>query len=104
MRNVETASTTRIGDSIEFKITANAFLHQQIRRIAGVLCDVGTGGSPVAVVGDLLATAERGAASHVMPAHGLCLEKITYEGTGECGLPVKSSAPTPANTVDTGVN
>ena len=104
MRNVETASTTRIGDSIEFKITANAFLHQQIRRIAGVLCDVGTGGSPVAVVGDLLATAERGAASHVMPAHGLCLEKIAYEGTGECGLPVKSSAPTPANTVDTGVN
>ncbi len=104
LRNVESATIARIGDNIKFRITANAFLHQQIRRIAGVLYDVGTGGSPTAVVSDLLATATRSAASHVMPANGLCLEQIAYDGTGECGLPAKSPASPPANTADTGVN
>ncbi|MCH8909883.1 MAG: tRNA pseudouridine(38-40) synthase TruA [Chloroflexi bacterium] len=99
-RTVHSASTTRTGDSIEFKITANAFLHQQVRRIAGVLYSVGTGDSPTTLVFDLLATAERGAASHVMPARGLCLEEITYEGAGECGLPAIS----PSSIKDVGVN
>ena len=99
-RTVESASATRTGDKVEFKITANAFLHQQIRRTAGVLYSVGTGDVQVAAVSDLLATAERGAASHVMPAQGLCLEEITYEGTGECGLPAIS----PASQPDLGVN
>ncbi len=103
-RDVGFASTTRTGDRIKFKITANAFLHQQIRRIAGVLYRVGTGDSPAAVVGDLLASAERGAASHVMPAKGLCLEEIAYEGAGECGLPVQPPAALPANPGNSGVN
>jgi tRNA pseudouridine38-40 synthase len=91
-RNVFSASAVRSGANVKFKITANAFLHQQIRRIAGVLYDVGTDASPVAAIGDLLASPERGAASHVMPAHGLCLEEITYDGAGECGLPAISPA------------
>ena len=103
-RNVVSASTTRTGDNVKFEITANAFVHQQIRRIAGVLYNVGTGVSPAALVSDLLASPERGAASHVMPASGLCLENIAYNGAGECGLPVNSPAPLPANPVDSGVD
>lgn len=99
-RVVESASTTRNGDCIEFKVTANAFLHQQIRRIAGVLYDVGTGSLSEGAISDLLASAERGAASQVMPAQGLCLEEISYNGAGECGLPVFS----PAISTDPSVN
>jgi tRNA pseudouridine38-40 synthase len=95
-RNVESASVTRTGDNIEFKITANAFLHQQIRRIAGVLYDVGRGKESGDIVGQLLATTERGAASLVMSAEGLCLEEISYNGSGECGLPAYK----PAESVD----
>ena len=99
-RDVESASVTRDGENIEFKITANAFLHQQIRRIAGVLYHVGSGKVSGEIVGQLIATTERGAASLVMPAEGLCLEEITYDGTGECGLPAIDSA----ETVDLSVN
>lgn len=94
-RVVESATANRTGDNIEFKITANAYLHQQIRRIAGVLYDVGRGNASHEVVGQLLASAERGAASHVMPATGLCLESITYDGSGECGLPAISTTDSP---------
>ncbi len=86
-RAVESVSVSRNGGEVEFKITANAFLHQQIRRIAGVLYKVGTGKSSTLAIRDFLETAERGAASHVMPAQGLYLESISYEGSGECGLP-----------------
>jgi tRNA pseudouridine38-40 synthase len=104
VRNVASASAIRDGDNIEFKITANAYLHQQIRRIAGVLYDVGRGSSSTEIVGQLLASANRGEAAHVMPAEGLCLEEITYngigEGSGECGLP----AVTTADSADLSVN
>jgi tRNA pseudouridine38-40 synthase len=99
-RDVESASVVRKGENIEFKITANAYLHQQIRRIAGVLYNVGTGKASGDIVGQLLATTKRGTASLVMPAEGLCLEEITYNGSGECGLPALSSA----DSVDLSVN
>jgi tRNA pseudouridine38-40 synthase len=100
LRNVESASTSRDGDNIEFKITANAYLHQQIRRIAGVLYDVGRGAASTDAIDKLIASTERGAASHVMPAEGLCLEKISYNGSGECGLPAIDSA----ESIDLSVN
>ncbi len=99
-RNVESATATRNGDNIEFKITANAYLHQQIRRIAGVLYDVGRGNASTELVGQLLASESRGAASYVMPAKGLCLEEISYGGSGECGLPAFS----PTDSADLSVN
>lgn len=100
LRNVESASAIRLGDNIEFKITANAYLHQQIRRIAGVLYDVGRGNASTEIVGQLLASANRGEAAHVMPAEGLCLEAISYNGSGDCGLPAITSA----DSADLGVN
>jgi tRNA pseudouridine38-40 synthase len=100
LRNVKSVSATRDGDNIEFKITANAYLHQQIRRIAGVLYDVGRGNASADVVGQLLASGDRGAASHVMPAEGLCLEEISYNGSGECGLPAIAAT----ESVDLSVN
>jgi tRNA pseudouridine38-40 synthase len=90
----------RHGDNVEIKITANAYLHQQIRRIVGVLYDIGRDNSPIDMVDELLASAERGAACNVMPAEGLCLTKIVYNGSGECGLPVYA----PIDSVDLGVN
>lgn len=90
-RTVESATATRNGDNIEFKIIANAYLHQQIRRIAGVLYDVGRGNASTGIVGQLLASETRGAASYVMQAEGLCLEEISYGGSGDCGLPAFSN-------------
>jgi tRNA pseudouridine38-40 synthase len=99
-RNVEYATSTRNGDNIEFKIIANAYLHQQIRRIAGVLYDVGRGNASPQLVGQLLASEIRGTASYVMPAEGLCLEEISYGGSGECGLPAFSNTDSAGLSVD----
>ena len=98
-RVVEHASAVRNGDNVEITITANAYLHQQMRRIVGVLYDVGRGHSPINIVDELLSSVERGVASNVMPAEGLCLTKIAYNGSGECGLPVYAAV----DTVDLGV-
>jgi len=99
-RVVEHASVIRYGDNVEITITANAYLHQQMRRIVGVLYDVGRGNSSINIVDELLSSEQRGAASNVMPPEGLCLTKITYNGSGECGLPVYA----PIDSVDLGVN
>tara|TARA_B100000686_G_scaffold28856_1_gene29185 strand:+ start:803 stop:1612 length:810 start_codon:yes stop_codon:yes gene_type:complete len=98
-RVVKHASAIRQDDNIKITITANAYLHQQMRRIVAVLYDVGRGNSPISIVDELLSSAERGAASNVMPAEGLCLTKITYNGSGECGLPVYAAV----DSVDIGV-
>ena len=88
-RNVETAGVERSGDVVKFTITANAFLHQQVRRVAGVLAEVGRGKAAPDVVRDLLAMPKRGAATHVMPARGLCLMSISYPGSLPGRLPVR---------------
>jgi tRNA pseudouridine38-40 synthase len=90
-RIVEHASVMREGTNVEFTITANSFFRQQIRRIAGVLYDVGVGKYSAESVYDLLIASKRGIASYVMPARGLSLEKISFVGSGKCGLPTRSS-------------
>ncbi|MEK9675286.1 MAG: tRNA pseudouridine(38-40) synthase TruA [Chloroflexota bacterium] len=99
-RVVESASVERDGDVVRFEITANAFLHQQIRRTAGVLYSVGVGDADVDRMEHLVTGGSRGEAAHVMPARGLNLEKISYNGSGECGLPAFATA----DTTNLGVN
>ena len=89
VRNVEGAYVGRSGDVVEFTITANAFLHQQVRRIAGVLAEVGRGKAGPGVVRDFMTIPKRGAATHVMPARGLCLMSISYPGSQPGRLPVR---------------
>ena len=89
VRNVESAAVERIGDIVKFTITANAFLHQQVRRIAGVLSEVGRGKAETGIVRKLLEESNRGAASNVMPARGLCLVSISYPGGLPDRLPVR---------------
>ena len=88
VRNVESALVKRSGDIVRFTITANAFLHQQVRRITGVLSEIGRGKAETDIVRELLEKSKRGAASNVMPARGLCLVSISYPGGLPGRLPV----------------
>ena len=60
------------------ELEANAFLHQQVRRIAGAALQVGLGKMTLAAFQSLAATNARGAATHVLPAAGLCLRQVKY--------------------------
>ena len=89
VRNVQNAAVERSDDVVKFTITANAFLHQQVRRITGLLSEIGRGKAEAGIVRELLEESKRGAASNVMPARGLCLVSINYPGGLPGRLPVR---------------
>ena len=68
------------GPLVTIELEANAFLRQQVRRITGVLAQVGRGRMNVAGVGDLLQQGEAASAGPPAPAHGLCLLSVSYPG------------------------
>jgi tRNA pseudouridine38-40 synthase len=85
----EVFSTSVISNDkvIIFSITANAFLHQQIRRIVGSMYRVSVGIDKFEVFEDQLLNPKRGKASFVISPKGLTLSNISYKYALECGLP-----------------
>jgi tRNA pseudouridine38-40 synthase len=66
------------GDEICLELEANAYLHQQVRRIAGAVLNVGLGKT---TIDDFAAVADskiHGAAPLVLPAKGLSLRRVEY--------------------------
>ncbi|MBS1795108.1 MAG: tRNA pseudouridine(38-40) synthase TruA [Acidobacteria bacterium] len=68
------------GDLICFRIGANRFLWKMVRRIVGMLAEVGRGNSSVADFGRLLKFQSNAAAKFTAPPSGLFLEKVLYKG------------------------
>lgn len=63
---------------IEIAMTANAFLRNMARIMAGTLVDVGLGRRPPDDVATALASGDRTRAGQTAPAHGLYLEEVRY--------------------------
>lgn len=59
-------------------VVADAFCHSMVRALVGSLLAVGDGRRPVEWPGQVLSHAVRDSGVHVAPAHGLCLEEVTY--------------------------
>ena len=83
-RRVMVARWRRVDDeTCEFDIRANAFCHQMVRSIVGLLVEVGTGRRPASDVrGALVARDRSAAASHLAPPHGLVLWEVGYPAPG----------------------
>ena len=69
------------GDLVQFEVEANAFLRHQMRRIAGLLVNVGTG--KISLDGGWAIMAkntkhELGARAPTSSPRGLCLMKVNY--------------------------
>ena len=93
-RDIESASATRDGDRVILRFKANAFLHQQVRRMTGALVEAGKppGGpksipEPFESIRNLLDRPERGATTRLMAPQGLRLTRIDYPDTGAAALP-----------------
>jgi len=54
------------------------FLHQMVRRLAGVLVEVGRGARPAEWIDELLACGVRAAANPTAPPHGLFQVEVRY--------------------------
>lgn len=66
-------------DFIDVVVTADGFLYNMVRCIAGTLVKVGLGKREPEWVSELLAKKDRTIAGETAPAHGLFLEKVVYE-------------------------
>jgi tRNA pseudouridine38-40 synthase len=78
VRRVTRLSVVRGSDVVEIGIHANAFLHQMVRAIVGMLVVVGDGKREPDGVARILAARDRSAAAQIAPAQGLTLERVVY--------------------------
>ena len=86
VRRLATADVTRDGDLITVMFEANAYVHQQVRKMVAALIKVGKQTMSQAGVEALIESPERGSFSPVAPAHALCLTRIVYPDTGSNAL------------------
>lgn len=77
VRCISCLSVAKVGDEIHITVTADGFLYNMMRIIAGTLIEVGRGErSPESVAG--LFSAQRSEAGFLAPAQGLCLMEVEY--------------------------
>jgi tRNA pseudouridine38-40 synthase len=71
-------SWARAEGLVEATVVADAFCHSMVRALVGAVREVGRGRRPVRWPVEVLGTGVREPSSPVLPAHGLCLEEVTY--------------------------
>ena len=75
-------------------VEADAFCHSMVRALVGALLAVGEGRRPRAVAGEqVLAAGVRDSAVPVVPAHGLCLEQVSYPPDAELAARARCDPP-----------
>jgi tRNA pseudouridine38-40 synthase len=73
---------------LRFEIRANAFCHQMVRSIVGLLVDVGRGRRSAGNVLAVLQAKDRAGVGNLAPPHGLCLWEVGYpDGFGSVESP-----------------
>jgi tRNA pseudouridine38-40 synthase len=65
-------------DTVRFEIRANAFCHQMVRSIVGLLVDVGRGRRHAGDVLAVLRAKDRAGVGNLAPPRGLCLWEVGY--------------------------
>ena len=78
LRTLDEARVWREGGELRLAFAARAFLHRQVRSMAGTLVEVGAGRWPVERVSEALAAADRAACGPVAPPQGLYLSAVLY--------------------------
>ena len=78
VRMVNYINISETEDMIEIEINGNGFLHNMVRRIVGVLIEVGEGRYEPAAAGEILESKDRSRVNTVADACGLFLMSIEY--------------------------
>jgi tRNA pseudouridine38-40 synthase len=77
-RRVVSASWSIESPMTVFTIVANAFCHQMVRSIVGLMIDVGRGRRRSDQIETIIMAKDRSKASNMAPPHGLTLWEVTY--------------------------
>lgn len=78
VRTVSECDVTNIDNKILFSVSANGFLYNMVRILAGTALAVGYGKLPIDVAKQVFISKNRAQAGDTLPAHGLFLEKVFY--------------------------
>ena len=77
-RNVLTAAWGLESPMTVFTISANAFCHQMVRSIVGLMVDVGKGRRRAGEIESVIAARDRSRAPNMAPPQGLILWEVGY--------------------------
>lgn len=77
-RNLMSANWTEQTPLVELTIRANAFCHQMVRSIVGLMVDIGRGRRGAAEMAAIMAAVNRRAAGPLAPPQGLILWEVGY--------------------------
>ncbi|HEX9681574.1 MAG TPA: tRNA pseudouridine(38-40) synthase TruA [Acidimicrobiales bacterium] len=81
VRRVLDARWDDLGDGLlRFEITANAFCHQMVRSIVGLMVAVGRGKVRAGEVAEIIGSGDRSRVPDLAPPHGLCLWRVDFDG------------------------
>jgi tRNA pseudouridine38-40 synthase len=78
IRTLHVLALSKRGDLLTLKVTADAFLYNMVRILAGTLVEVGRGRFTPEQVKKILSSHDRRQAGPTAPAFGLCLEAIAF--------------------------
>ncbi len=78
LRSLDLFTVSRSGDTVECRVEARSFLHNQVRSMVGTLKQVGEGAWSAGDVAYALAARDRGACGEVAPPDGLYLTGVDY--------------------------
>ncbi len=78
VRTVSHFSLERKGDMVELSVTADGFLYNMVRIIAGTVLDIATGKIGADSVADIIESKDRTRAGQTAPACGLYLNQVFY--------------------------
>ncbi len=79
VRQVLSASVSREGDIVTFRVRADGFLYNMVRIMTGTLIEVAEGRIPADGIPARLASLERTAFGRTAPAEGLYLDRVFYD-------------------------
>ena len=79
VRTITACTVVRKGDEIEIEVTADGYLYNMVRILAGTLCEAGAGRLDPAEIPAILASRDRSRAGPTLPAKGLFLKCVHYE-------------------------
>ncbi len=83
VRNVESCKINKDGGILKIEITADGFLYNMVRIIAGTLIEIGLERAEVGTIEKVLKTKDRMHAGPTAPPEALCLEKLFLKGDYE---------------------
>ena len=78
--DVRLAEWRAIEGGMAFDVVADHFLYHMVRKLVGTAFEAAGTSDPVGHVTDVLTSRDRRRAGRMVPAHGLSLEQVYYEG------------------------